>query len=41
MFDKDGIDVINTQQFKNILHNFGFAKLSIADLTKDLKHLDS
>lgn len=33
--------MISIQQFKNILHNFGFAKLSINDLTADLKRLDS
>ena len=25
-YDKSGCDVISTEQFKNILHNFGFHK---------------
>ena len=41
MFDKDQLNVISIQQFKNILHNFGFSKLGINDLTADLKRLDA
>lgn len=32
--------MISISQFKNILHNFGFGKLPIIDLTADLKRLD-
>ena len=41
LLDKDGIDVISITAFKNILHNFGFAKLSLSDLASDLKRFDS
>ncbi len=41
MFDKDQQNVISIQQFKNILHNFGFSKLSVTDMANDLKRLDS
>lgn len=40
MFDKDQLGIISIQQFKNIVHNFGFSKLSINDVTADLKRLD-
>lgn len=40
LLDKDNLDVITIQQFKNILHNFGFSKMSITELANDLKYFD-
>ncbi len=40
LFDKDQQGVIGIQQFKNILHNFGFSRLSLKEYNDDLKRLD-
>ena len=40
LFDKDQQGVISIQQFKNILHNFGFSRLSLKEYNDDLKKLD-
>ena len=40
LFDKENLGVISIQQFKNILHNFGFSKMSITELANDLKYFD-
>ena len=40
MFDKDETGFISIQHFKNILHNFGFSRLSLKDYNDDLRRLD-
>ena len=41
LYDKEGLDCISIAQLKNILHNFGFSKLSQKDYNEEMRKLDS
>ena len=41
LYDRDNQDCISIQQLKNVLHNFGFAKLSSKDYNEELRRIDS